>query len=112
MVGTAHKERSDVSIEYTMFGYDDDYNPTVAENVTAEQAHALAAEKGLTGMLLAPSQPEAPDNGGHRSYMRAAEGGYETVRMHVWLTAHLTECTGKEVLGEDAKTQKQLREAL
>lgn len=100
-----------MTIEYTMFGYDDDYNPTVATNVTAEQVRQIATEKDLNGMLLAPQLPDAPDNGGHKTYMRASKGVYEPVRMHVWMTANLTECKGEEVLRDDAQAQRQLREA-
>ncbi len=87
---------------YTMFGYNDGYNPTVAANVTAKEARQTAAVKNLNGMLLAPQFPDAPNSGGHKTYMRDDEGEYKPVRMHVWLTANLTKCTGVEVLGTAA----------
>ena len=44
-----------MSNEYTLSGYDDRKNPSVATNVTMEQAHAFAKEKGLNGFFLTPS---------------------------------------------------------
>jgi hypothetical protein len=84
---------------FSMFGKDDDGNPTVAANVTVEEAKQIAAAKNLNGMLLAP---QAPGNGSHRTYIRNSEGKYKVVRMHIWLTANLTTCTGAEVLEKAA----------
>lgn len=84
---------------YSMFGYDERHSPNVAANVTAEEAKQIAKAKSLNGMLLAP---QVPGDGNHITYTRNNEGKYEVVRMHVWLTANLTKCTGAEVLGTDA----------
>ncbi len=83
---------------YTMLGYDDQRNPAVEVNVTTDEAKELAAAKGLNWMLLSP---HPSGSGKHITYMRVTNGEYEVVRMHVWLTADLTECTGVEVLGRD-----------
>ncbi len=83
--------------QYSMFGKDDDGNPTVAANVTTAQARQIAAAKDLNGMMLAP---QSPGNGQHRTCIRNDKGEYETVEMHRWLTANLTGCSGAEVLGK------------
>ncbi len=40
---------------YSMLGFDDHHIPTVAANVTTDQAKLIAEAKGLTGILLAPT---------------------------------------------------------
>ncbi len=87
------------NICYSMFGKDDDGNPTVAANVTVEEAKRIAAAKNLNGMML---PPQAPGNGSHMTYISNNEGEYKVVQMHVWLSANLTSCTGAEVLGKTA----------
>lgn len=84
--------------QYTMLGFDDNHTPTVATNVTIDQAKDIAKAKDLNGMLLAP---QVPGQASHRTYMRDEEGHYEVKRMHVWLSNNLTSCSGAEVLGTD-----------
>ncbi len=81
-----------------MLGFDEHHIPTVAANVTTDQAKLIAKAKGLNGMLLAPH-----DSGyDHITYIRDEEGKYRVKQMHVWLTANLTDCSGVEVLRTDA----------
>ncbi len=77
-----------MSSEYTMFGYDDHWNPVVAPNVTAQQARAVAEVKGLTGFFLAPQYGEDSNSGGIRSYERDEDGGYNVVTLRHWTAAN------------------------
>lgn len=48
-----------MTIEYTMFGYDDDYNPTVATNVTAD-SNRERFERDAAGSC-SPMRPATED---------------------------------------------------
>lgn len=83
-----------VDNHFAMLGYDEHAVPTAMQNVTIDEAKEIAQEKDLTGMLLAPQDRGAA----HTTYMRDDEGKLRRVRMHEWLSAYLTSCSGAEVL--------------
>ncbi len=78
-----------MSVEYTMFGYDERHTPVVATNVTADQAKAFAGAKGLTGFFLSAQDPQAPDNPGIVTYELNEAGKYHKVRLRQWVKNNL-----------------------
>jgi hypothetical protein len=80
-----------MSVRYTIFGYDERWEPTVAANVTADQAKAFALAKGLTNFLAAPQDNERVDNAGIIAYKRdeKAKGGYARGKTREWVADNL-----------------------
>lgn len=75
---------------YTMFGYDEQYDPVVAQHVTAPEARQKATESGLSGYYLAPHWSEFPNNGGMRAYLwNEDKGDYEGCTVRAWVFTHL-----------------------
>lgn len=72
-----------MSVEYTMFGYDEEKNPVVATNVTTTEAKAFAEAKRVTGFFLSPQRSGGP-SAGIVSYEQDNEGVYRKVTLRHW----------------------------
>ncbi|MDP9454427.1 MAG: hypothetical protein M3Q49_08130 [Actinomycetota bacterium] len=84
----------------TMFGYDENKNPVVAEHITPPQARKIARDKGLTGHFLAPHWSETPNNGGMRAYKwDSKKGDYEYWTMRAWAFTRILDPKVDAVLG-------------
>lgn len=79
-----------MSVEYTMFGYDERRHPVVATNVTADQAKVFAQAKGLPGFFLSPQGSQA-NSPGIVTYERSEDGRYRKVKLRQWVKNNLLE---------------------